>query len=112
MSHPDGSGVGKERMNPARGHPGGAGEEEEGDSVAPRLAIWPPPVCQPLPEVLGGLWLPHPPQTLAPAALPFYLSCDGPGEGPDHFLNLRAKQGWAGPLEVPGLNPSVSRGGN
>lgn len=50
MSHPDGSGVGKERMNPARGHPGGAGEEEEGDSVAPRLAIWPPR----LPASSGG----------------------------------------------------------
>lgn len=63
MSHPDGSGVGKERMNPSRGHPGGVGEEEEGDLVAPSRAIWRP-------------LAPHPLQTPAPTTLLSYLSCD------------------------------------
>lgn len=66
--------MGEEWTNPSREHPSGAGEEEEGDSVAHGLA----PVCQPLPEVLaelggGGA---QPPQTLAWAALPFHLNCD------------------------------------
>ena len=62
--------MGKEWTKPSWGHPGGAGEEEEGDSVIQIVVS----VCQPLPEVLGKALAAPPSSKLALAKLPFHLS--------------------------------------